>query len=179
MVHAARADLRAHSMSHKLLCLWIDHAILFSNQEPGWLRSPSWRRRDLLNALNRNWALHCGQDSGLVGRSLVGDRTAKSVFRHPDKTVFVRAQLRRFRMGLVAVKHLRDGLTFIGRESCDINKRFDSLLAYHSNHSPSVSVADQDNRASRSFECTSQCGSVVAQRRKRNRSANDLKTLAF
>ena len=70
MVEAARANPRAHSTTHKLLRLWIDHAVLFRKQKPGRLRLPSRRRRCLLNATNRNWSLHCGQDADLIGQLL-------------------------------------------------------------------------------------------------------------
>jgi uncharacterized C2H2 Zn-finger protein len=41
-------------------------------------------------------------------------------------------------MGFVAIKHLRDGLTFIGCERCDINERLDLVFTRRSNYSPSV-----------------------------------------
>jgi hypothetical protein len=65
-------------------------------------------------------------------------------------------------MGFVTIKHLRDGLTFIGCERCDVNERFDALLSYRSNHSASVSMADKDDGAGCSFEPASQRVSVVA-----------------
>ena len=93
-----------------------------------------------MNALNRNWSLHCRQNSGLVGRSFVGDGPAKSVFRHPDNVVLVWDQLRCVCMRFVAVKHLCDAFSLVGRKSRDVDQRLNSFFGRPGDHSPRVRV---------------------------------------
>src|SRR5215471_10152446 len=109
----------------------------------------------------------------------MGDCSCKSIVRHPDKTVSVRGELRRLWMGSFAIKHLRDGLALIGCEGCDIDERFDPIVPYPRNDSPSVRVTSESNPAIGAFEGVSQCRNVVGKRSQWNRSANDPETLAF
>src|SRR5215469_2629619 len=109
----------------------------------------------------------------------MGECAAKSIVRHTDQTVPVRGELRLFRMGFIAIKHLRDRLALIGCERCDIDERLDSLIAYPCNDSASVRVTGENNRAIGAFEDVSQRRNVVGKRGQRNRSANNPETLAF
>ena len=43
-------------------------------------------------------------------------------------------------MGFVAIEHFCNGLALVRRERCDINERFNSLLACRSYYGASVSV---------------------------------------
>jgi hypothetical protein len=45
-------------------------------------------------------------------------------------------------MGFVAVKHLSDGFALIGCECCHIDERLHPFLAYRSNDSSSISMAN-------------------------------------
>src|SRR5215469_5789362 len=109
----------------------------------------------------------------------MGDCAAKSVVGHPDEVMFVRCQLRRFWMGLVAIKHLRDRLALIGCQRCDIYERPDSLIPYPCNDSTSVRVTNENNRAIGAFEDVSQRRNVIGKRCQRNRSTNHPETLVF
>src|SRR5882757_11535905 len=107
---------------------WIDHAILFGDQEPRGFRFPCRRWGRLLNALNCDRPLHSGCSAGLIERSLVGNGSAKPIIRHPDKAMGVGSQLRRFRMRWVSIEYLGHGLALIRRERRHIDERLDSFL---------------------------------------------------
>src|SRR5579863_4854298 len=109
-------DFRPHTIGHEMLCLRIDHAILFGNQEPRRFCFPTRRWGRLLNALNRDWPLHGSCNACLFGRGLVRDRALKASVWNPYKAVSVGGQLRRLRGLRVAIENLGYGLALVGRE---------------------------------------------------------------
>src|SRR5579863_10679099 len=118
-----RMDLRAHTIGHEMLRLWVNLAILFGDQEPLRFCFPCRRRGRFLNALNRDWPLHGSCNASLFGRSLVGNRLAKPTVRNPYKAVRIGSQLWRFRGLWVKIENLGDGLALIRRERRDIDQR--------------------------------------------------------
>jgi hypothetical protein len=64
-------------------------------------------------------------------------------------------------MRFVAIKNLRDGVTLIGRESCDVYKSLDSILTRPCDYSSAVGVSREDHRTTGAFECTIQRGNIV------------------
>ena len=110
-----RVNLRSHAFGHKMLRLWIDHAILFRHEVPGGFRLPCGLRCGFLNAAQSNRALCGGQYCYHVGRSILCERTCEADFRHPDEVVGVGLQSRRHSVGLFPIKDVTDSFTAIGR----------------------------------------------------------------
>ena len=66
VVYVVRPNLRAHPLRHVALRLRRNHAILFRQQKPRWLRFPRRHGSLLLNAFHRDRPLHGFENRGLV-----------------------------------------------------------------------------------------------------------------
>jgi hypothetical protein len=162
MIDALRSNASAHTLSHEALSLGVDHPVFFCEQKPGRLYFPCWCRRRLLNALDRNWPLHGSQDALLVSFSFVRNRFVKSLLRHPQKAMPVRAEFGGIRMQFIAIKDFRDCFALVGRKGRNVNQRLNSILLRGRNYSSSVGVPDEDYRATCALDCAIQRASIVS-----------------
>ena len=64
-----------------------------------------------------------------------------------DEPMAVGSQLRRLRVRLCAIEHIRDGLALVRRKGRHVDERLHSLIAHRSNDSTGVSVARQHHGA--------------------------------
>ena len=123
VIDSAASRFCAHAFGHRMLRLWIDHAVFLRHQEPRRFRFPSRLGRRFLNARQSNRPLCSCQNRNRVGGGILRERIAKAVFRHPDEAVGGGRQLRGFRVRLASIKHVTDGLALIGRQRGDVHER--------------------------------------------------------
>ena len=149
VVHVVCPNLRAHPLRHVALRLRRNHAILFRQQKPRWLRFPRRHRSLLLNAFHRDRPLHRFQNRGLVRRSLVSDCVGKTAFGHPDQPMRIRLEMRRLRMRLGAIKNIGNRLTLSGRQRRHVHQRLYPVILWASDHSARIGVSRQQHRPTR------------------------------
>src|SRR5882724_3876729 len=146
MVDLFRPGPGAHTSRQELLRSRIDHPIFLRNEIPGGFFPPCWLWCLFLNACEGDGTLRRRKERGLLGRSVLTKRGAKSIVRHPQETVLVGSQLRRLRMRLFPIKYLSDGFAFVRRQSRNEDQGLDSFVDTRSYHGPGIGMRRENDR---------------------------------
>src|ERR1700733_13019441 len=110
---------------------------------------------------------------------VLGEGVREPFVRHPDEAVCVRSQLRRLWMSFVFVKDLSDSLSFVWRQSCNVNQSLHALIVSRCNDCTSVCMPGDDHWSLSSCDRSSQSGCIVAQGCEGNRRGYHFQTAIF
>jgi hypothetical protein len=172
-----RPYLGIHTISHETLGLRTNHPVLFRKKEPRRFRLPCGIRGFLLNAFHRYGPLNCSDNRCVILRNLVSDRSAETLFWHPDNAVLIGCEVRSVRMWFSTVKHIRNRLSFVGRQGCNEYKGLYAIIMLRGDHRTAIGVSGHYEWPSCSFDYALESRYVLRERRKGDGGARNLKPL--
>src|SRR5215469_7725746 len=110
---------------------------------------------------------------------MLREGSSETLVRHPDEAVSIRSKVRRLRVFLISIEHLRDRFTFVRSQSSDVHQRLHSRIIHCSDYGACIGVTSKNYWSFRPDQSTFQCHRVIAKGGQRDGGCYDPHPLSF
>ncbi len=174
VVHWMRPNIGPHAIGHVTLSLRTNHAVLFREKKPRWLRFPCGRGSFLLNTFQRDRPLHRSHNGNLIRRRLVYNGTTEALFGHPNEPIGIRFEMGSLRMRRCTIEDIRNRFTLIWRQRGYVHERLHPIIKSRSDYSTRIRVPYQDDRPILPLDYMSKSSGVICEGHERNGCRSDV-----